>query len=193
MKIIEMHTDRFWKGEAGIRGLVEDKGHTWRVNLQVKEGRIRDYSCTCPEGNSYKGVCAHGEALFAYYETCVKQQEQPPVQTSPEVWSMIRQYTNGQVAGLMAGEEQGQVGLVPEMILAGRDTLKISWQVEGEKCLKIGICLHSATMSVMNVMESTGKPWGFITAPFAFGRTAESCFASFWNLWMRRITAENLS
>ena len=137
MKIIEMHTDRFWKGEAGIRGLVEDKGHTWRVNLQVKEGRIRDYSCTCPEGNSYKGVCAHGEALFAYYETCVKQQEQPPVQTSPEVWSMIRQYTNGQVAGLMAGEEQGQIGLVPEMILAGRDTLKISWQVEGEKCLKI--------------------------------------------------------
>ena len=168
MKIIEMHTDRFWKGEAGIRGLVEDKGHTWRVNLQVKEGRIRDYSCTCPEGNSYKGVCAHGEALFAYYETCVKQQEQPPVQTSPEVWSMIRQYTNGQVAGLMAGEEQGQVGLVPEMILAGRDTLKISWQVEGEKCLKI----RDLSAFCDNVRHERygeyGKTMGFYHSPLCF-------------------------
>ena len=168
MKILEMHTDRFWKGEAGVRGLVEDEGQTWRVNLQVKDGRIRDYSCTCPEGNSYKGVCAHGEALFAYYEEYEKQMGEPPVQTSQEVWSMIRRYTNRQVAGLMAGEEQGQVELVPELTLSGRDCLRVSWLVEREKALKVRDLGAFCDNVRGERYGEYGKTMGFYHSPSSF-------------------------
>ncbi len=64
MKIVRMNTSSFWKGEAGVKGLVEDQGETFEVNLYLGSGRVRDYSCSCSKGNSYRGMCAHGEALL---------------------------------------------------------------------------------------------------------------------------------
>ena len=177
MKILEMHTDQFWKGEVGIRGLVEEDDHTWRVNLQVKDGRIRDYSCTCPEGNSYKGVCAHGKALFAYYEDSVRNQKQPPSQTSQEVWTMIRQYTNRQVSGLMAGEEQGQVKLVPELVLSGRETIKVSWQVEREKAFKIRDLAAFCDNVRQGRYGEYGKTMGFYHSPMCFEEKSRELLA----------------
>ena len=177
MKILEMHTDQFWKGEVGIRGLVEEDDHTWRVNLQVKDGRIRDYSCTCPEGNSYKGVCAHGKALFAYYEDSVRNQKQPPSQTSQEVWTMIRQYTNRQVSGLMAGEEQGQVKLVPELVLSGRETIKVSWQVEREKAFKIRDLAAFCDNVRQERYGEYGKTMGFYHSPMCFEEKSRELLA----------------
>ena len=73
MKIEKMETSSFWKGEAGVKGLVEDQAHTYKVQLYLKNDQVRDYSCTCAEGNSYRGICAHGEALFAYYKKYKKE------------------------------------------------------------------------------------------------------------------------
>ena len=68
MKIVKMDANSFWKGEAGVVGLVEDQAHTFKTKLYLKNGQVKDYSCTCEKGNSYRGICAHGEALFAYYK-----------------------------------------------------------------------------------------------------------------------------
>ena len=35
MKIVRMNTSSFWKGEAGVKGLVEDQGETFEVNLYL--------------------------------------------------------------------------------------------------------------------------------------------------------------
>ena len=35
MKIIRMSASSFWKGEAGVRGLVEDQGEVFNVNLYL--------------------------------------------------------------------------------------------------------------------------------------------------------------
>ena len=49
MKIRELTVNTFWKGEVGVRGLVEDNGKEYRVQLYGKGLAVRDYSCSCPE------------------------------------------------------------------------------------------------------------------------------------------------
>lgn len=122
MKIVSMNTSSFWKGEAGVKGLVEDQGETYNVTLYLGSGRVKDYSCSCAKGNSYKGMCAHGEALFAYYTQQKAEAAKPPVHTSSQAHTMIREYTNREVARILAGEETGQVRLAPVLILTGKET-----------------------------------------------------------------------
>lgn len=119
MKIAKMNTTSFWKGEVRVRGLVEDQAQSYEVSLYLKERQVRDYSCTCEKGNSYKGMCAHEEALFAYYEEYRSQASKPPVHTSSQVHTMIREYTNREVAKILAEEEAGQVTLAPVILLEG--------------------------------------------------------------------------
>ena len=78
MKIVKMDTNSFWKGEAGVVGLVEDQAHTFKTKLYLKNGQVKDYSCTCEKGNSYRGICAHGEALFAYYKEYQAEMDEYP-------------------------------------------------------------------------------------------------------------------
>ena len=111
----------FGKGEAGVKGLVEDQAHTYKVQLYLKNDQVRDYSCTCAEGNSYRGICAHGEALFAYYKEYQAEMSKPLVHSSSQVHTMIREYTNQEVARILEEEEGSQVKLVPAVILNGRD------------------------------------------------------------------------
>ena len=121
MKIVRMNTSSFWKGEAGVKGLVEDQGKTFDVTLYLGSGRVKDYSCSCAKGNSYKGMCAHGEALFAYYKQQKEEAGKPPVHTSNQAHTMIREYTNREVARILTEEEAGRVRLEPVLILNGRD------------------------------------------------------------------------
>lgn len=121
MKIIRMNTTSFWKGEAGVKGLVEDQGKTYEVTLYLGSGRVKDYTCSCKEGNSYKGMCAHGEALFAYYSRQKEEEAKPPVHTSGHVHTMIREYTNREVARILAEDEAGRVRLEPVLIIAGKE------------------------------------------------------------------------
>ncbi|MCB7062362.1 DEAD/DEAH box helicase [Enterocloster citroniae] len=121
MKIIRMNASSFWKGEAGVKGLVEDQGKTYNVTLYLGSGRVKDYSCSCAKGNSYKGMCAHGEALFAYYRQQKEEGSKPPVHTSNQAHTMIREYTNREVAQILAEDEVGRVRLVPVLVISARD------------------------------------------------------------------------
>lgn len=121
MKIVSMSASSFWKGEAGLKGLVEDQGRTYDVALYLGNGRVKDYSCTCEKGNSYKGMCVHGEALFAHYNQQKEAQGKPPVHTSNQANAMIREYTNREVARILTREEDGRVRLEPVLILSAKD------------------------------------------------------------------------
>lgn len=160
MEVTKMQTSNFWKGEVGVKGLVEDQAQTYKVSLYVKGGRVKDYSCSCAEGNSYKGMCAHGKALFAYYEDYAKKAGQPPVHTSPEVETMIREYTNRQVAQIMADQEQELAELVPVLILSAR-RVKLEFKVGRERYYLV----KDLTAFAQAVREGSyveyGKTFGF--------------------------------
>ena len=127
-----MDTNSFWKGEAGVVGLVEDQAHTFKTKLYLKNGQVKDYSCTCEKGNSYRGICAHGEALFAYYKEYQAEMSKPLVHSSSQVHTMIREYTNQEVARILEEEEGSQVKLVPTVLLNGRD-VHLEFKVGREK------------------------------------------------------------
>ena len=93
-----MKISTFWKGEVGVKGVCEEQGKTYRVSLYIKGSQLRDYSCSCAEGNSYKGPCAHAKAVYGAYQKECGGQAPRPVYTDQEVRTMIREYTNGAVS-----------------------------------------------------------------------------------------------
>ncbi len=68
-----------------------------------------------------QGICAHGEALFAYYKKYKKEALKPPIRTSFQAHAMIREYTNRAVADILEEEEGSQVRIEPVLFLEGRD------------------------------------------------------------------------
>ena len=132
MKIVKMDTNSFWKGEAGVVGLVEDQAHTFKTKLYLKNGQVKDYSCTCEKGNSYRGICAHGEALFAYYKEYQAEMSKPLVHSSSQVHTMIREYTNREVAQIMIEGEEKQVQLAVR-IIADRSDVKLEFRLGRER------------------------------------------------------------
>ncbi len=167
MEVIKMQTNNFWKGEVGVRGLVEDQAQTYNVSLYVKGGRVKDYSCSCAEGNSYKGMCAHGKALFAYYEDYAKRAGQPPVHTSQEVHTMIREYTNRQVSRIMAAEEAEKADLVPVLLLSAR-RVQLEFKVGRERYYLVKDLTAFAQAVRENSYVEYSKTFGFHHCAAAF-------------------------
>ena len=91
MEVIEITSNTFWKGEVGVKGLVEDQGEVYKASLYVKGGQVFDYSCSCREGNSYKGMCRHCTALFEKWKRGSEGQPGKLVYTSQEVRAMVRE------------------------------------------------------------------------------------------------------
>ena len=63
MKIIKMSVDTFWKGEVRVQGQIEDETKVYQTRIFIKGSQIYDYSCSCAEGNSFRGPCVHAKAL----------------------------------------------------------------------------------------------------------------------------------
>ena len=167
MEVVKMQTNNFWKGEVGVKGLVQDQAQTYNVSLYVKGGRVKDYSCSCAEGNSYKGMCAHGKALFAYYENYAKRAGQPPVHTSQEVHTMIREYTNRQVSRIMAAEEAGKTELVPGLLLSAR-RVQLEFKVGRERYYLVKDLTAFARAVRENSYVEYGRSFGFHHCAAAF-------------------------
>lgn len=167
MEVVKMQTSNFWKGEVGVKGLVEDQAQAYNVSLYVKGGQVKDYSCSCAEGNSYKGMCAHGKALFAYYENYAKMAGQPPVHTSQEVHTMIREYTNRQVSRIMAAEEAEKADLVPVLLLSAR-RVQLEFKVGGERYYQVKDLTAFAQSVRENAYVAYSKTFGFRHCAAAF-------------------------
>lgn len=123
MKIAEMTTSTFWKGELGVRGIVEDGSQHYKVSLYVKGSQIHDYSCSCVNGNSCRGMCGHAQLIWDAYQKQAAANSGRPVSTSQEVRTMIREYTNREVAQIIQESEVRQVRLVPCLLLRDDRTL----------------------------------------------------------------------
>ena len=121
MKISHMTTSTFWKGESGVRALVEDQGKEYRASLHIKGSQVFDYSCSCAQGNSYRGMCPHCQALFEAYKEQAPERQARPVSTSQQARAMIREYTNREVALIMSEGEKEQVKLSVSMVVSRRE------------------------------------------------------------------------
>lgn len=117
MKIREWSANTFWKGEVRVQAEVEDEKEAYRTKIFIKGSQIYDYSCSCAEGNSYKGPCAHAKAAFAEYQQKAREERRIPVSTSSAVRTMIREYTNRDVARMIGEEEQETVSLIPHLLI----------------------------------------------------------------------------
>ena len=118
MIITQFSANTFWKGETGIKAQVSDGARSYRASLYIKNRQVFDYSCTCDSGRSYRGMCAHCEALLEYYRQKCREENQRAVFTSQEIRTMIREYTNREVADIMREEEGAEVSLRPRLILS---------------------------------------------------------------------------
>ena len=120
MNIRDMAVDTFWKGEVRVQAVAEDGEGTYKTRIFIKNGEIYDYHCSCPNGNSYRGVCEHGLELLRMYQMREREISAPPVSTSPAVRAMIREYTNREVARIMGEETAEMVELIPCLIISRR-------------------------------------------------------------------------
>lgn len=120
MKVKELTSDAFWKGEICAHGLVEDERETYRAKVYLKSSQVFDYSCSCEEGNSYKGMCPHCKALLEEYRKVESESLRPPVSTSEAVRTMIQEYTKREVAEIMGEGETKKVRLVPSLVLTSK-------------------------------------------------------------------------
>lgn len=115
MQVTEITTNAFWKGEMDVKGIITDQGKQFRASLFFKGSQINDYSCSCAKGHSYKGMCRHCEELLAEYKRQAANLSGKPVSTSQSVRTMIREYTNREVARLINAGEGEKVQLVPRL------------------------------------------------------------------------------
>ncbi len=132
MKITRMQIRAFWKGELGIDGLVEDQGIEYQVRLEVKGSYINSYSCSCARGNSYKEMCAHEKALYQNYLKQLRENDHQPVSTSSQVRTMIREYTNREVADIVREQKGEPVEFLPRILL-GRQDIRVEFKVGRER------------------------------------------------------------
>lgn len=124
MKVSQITANAFWKGETGVKALVEDQGKEYRASLHLKGSQVFDYSCSCAQGNSYRGMCAHCQALFKAYEEQEAGNQGKTVITSAQARAMIREYTNGEVARIMS-EGQGEQIYLSVSVLVNRREVKL--------------------------------------------------------------------
>ncbi|HIZ78654.1 MAG TPA: SNF2 helicase associated domain-containing protein [Candidatus Lachnoclostridium stercorigallinarum] len=132
MTITEFSSSTFWKGETGIKATVSDSGRSYRSSLYLKNGQVFDYSCSCADGRSYKGMCPHCAALLAYYQTRRKEENSRSVFTSQEIRGMIREYTNREVADILREEEGADVVLRPRLLFKSSG-LELEFEVGRER------------------------------------------------------------
>ncbi len=191
MEIVSMNTSSFWKGEAAVRGQVEDQGQVYKTTVYIRNGQVQDYSCTCAEGNSYRGLCPHGKALFASYKERESEAAQPVVHTSPAVHTLVREYTNRQVAELTAAEERGQVRLVPSLLLE-QDQVRLSLQVGRDRLYSLRDLSGFCAAVEEGARREYGKGLSFYHCREAFHSDSQPLLSLVLNLAEGQKPAETL-
>lgn len=138
MNISEMKISTFWKGEVGVKAACQDGDKTYQVSLYIRSSKLRDCSCSCAEGISYKGPCVHAKALYEKYQNENSSHTFRPVYTDQEVRAMIREYTNREVAQIMQENETGLVRLEPVLLVEQKGKeIRLELQIGRERLYTI--------------------------------------------------------
>ena len=172
MKVTDISVNAFWKGEVRIQGAVEEDNHSFKTKLYIKGSQIFDYSCSCAQGNSFKGMCEHCKLLNREYLNFEKLNQKKMVSTSPAVRHMIREYTNREVAKIMGEEETKKVRLVPRLFVS-RQNIKLECMVGRSRLYQIKD-LSAFAQAVENGQNvSYGKELSFHHSISAFDAESE--------------------
>ena len=167
MKIIKMSVDTFWKGEVRVQGQIEDETKVYQTRIFIKGSQIYDYSCSCAEGNSFRGPCVHAKALQEAFARQQKAEHTPPVSTSPEIRMMIREYTNREVAPILGEEEREPVYLHPYLQIRRGEVL-LEARIGREKRYIVKNLLEFAQAVHSGKRVEYGKGMAFEHVPSAF-------------------------
>ncbi len=167
MKIIKMSVDTFWKGEVRVQGQIEDETKVYQTRIFIKGSQIYDYSCSCAEGNSFRGPCVHAKALQEAFARQQKAEHTPPVSTSPEIRMMIREYTNREVARILGEEEREPVYLHPYLQIRSGEVL-LEARIGREKRYIVKNLLEFAQAVHSGKRVEYGKGMAFEHVPSAF-------------------------
>lgn len=167
MKIIKMSVDTFWKGEVRVQGQIEDETKVYQTRIFIKGSQIYDYSCSCAEGNSFRGPCVHAKALQEAFARQQKAEHTPPVSTSPEIRMMIREYTNREVARILGEEEREPVYLHPYLQIRLGEVL-LEARIGREKRYIVKNLLEFAQAVHSGKRVEYGKGMAFEHVPSAF-------------------------
>ena len=167
MKIIKMSVDTFWKGEVRVQGQLEDETKVYQTRIFIKGSQIYDYSCSCAEGNSFRGPCVHAKALQEAFARQQKAEHTPPVSTSPEIRMMIREYTNREVARILGEEEREPVYLHPYLQIRRGEVL-LEARIGREKRYIVKNLLEFAQAVHSGKRVEYGKGMAFEHVPSAF-------------------------
>lgn len=167
MKIIKMSVDTFWKGEVRVQGQIEDETKVYQTRIFIKGSQIYDYSCSCAEGNSFRGPCVHAKALQEAFARQQKAEHTPPVSTSPEIRMMIREYTNREVARILGEEEREPVYLYPYLQIRRGEVL-LEARIGREKRYIVKNLLEFAQAVHSGKRVEYGKGMAFEHVPSAF-------------------------
>ena len=167
MKIIKMSVDTFWKGEVRVQGQIEDETKVYQTRIFIKGSQIYDYSCSCAEGNSFRGPCVHAKALQEAFARQQKAEHTPPVSTSPEIRMMIREYTNREVARILGEEEREPVYLHPYLQIRRGEVL-LEARIGREKRYIVKNLLEFAQAVHSGKRVEYGKGMEFEHVPSAF-------------------------
>ena len=167
MKIIKMSVDTFWKGEVRVQGQIEDETKVYQTRIFIKGSQIYDYSCSCAEGNSFRGPCVHAKALQEAFARQQKAEHTPPVSTSPEIRMMIREYTNREVARILGEKEREPVYLHPYLQIRRGEVL-LEARIGREKRYIVKNLLEFAQAVHSGKRVEYGKGMAFEHVPSAF-------------------------
>lgn len=167
MKIIKMSVDTFWKGEVRVQGQIEDETKVYQTRIFIKGSQIYDYSCSCAEGNSFRGPCVHAKALQEAFARQQKAEHTPPISTSPEIRMMIREYTNREVARILGEEEREPVYLHPYLQIRRGEVL-LEARIGREKRYIVKNLLEFAQAVHSGKRVEYGKGMAFEHVPSAF-------------------------
>lgn len=121
--------ETFWRGEYKITAEAEEN----RVRLQISDGTIASFSCSCQDGTSRR-LCRHAvAAALAWLKN--SPQEDVAVKTSPAGTRLIQEYTEFHYNNAVAAGKS-RLYLEPKLVL-GRKKAELSLRIGQDKMYMI--------------------------------------------------------
>ena len=167
MKVSHLTTNTFWKGESGVRALVEDQGKEYKASLHIKGSQVFDYSCSCTQGNSFRGMCPHCRVLLETFQEQETENQGRAVTTSQQARAMIREYTNREVSRIMGEGEEEQVRL-DLSLLVNRREVKLEFKLGIDRLYMIKDLVSFANAVENGTYAEYGKNLAFHHSISAF-------------------------
>ena len=167
-KIDIYQVDQFWKGEVGVKAKVSDSHmEEYKVTLLVKNGKIYEYTCTCPAYKEYKGMCKHCVGTALEYIEHKGARGIPKVSTSPGFRNMLREYTSREVVSILSQEEAAKVLLVPKLTL-GRLYVKAEFRIGRDRFYVLKDLIAFTEAMERGILVEYGKKLSFYHSLSAF-------------------------